>query len=424
MKILISSFACSPYQGSEPGVGWTAIQQIATQGHLVCVLTHEHSREPIERAIRECLVPANVQFRFVGKFDCWHPNGMLARIQSWVIYRNYCREVLAAAVEWHKEIGFNLCHQVTIASFRQPSELWKLTIPFIWGPLGGAGVIPPAFRSMLSPCARGFEKVRDLSTFFALRSKALLDCIHKTSVLVCANEETSNFIKPFRENRPMFKIPVLSFPPEQVDLFQIQRFSPPDDGTLQIFAGGSLIGSKGLNLALLALALVKRQGVDFHYTIAGCGSELKPLKRLTHKLGLDARVTFHPGYKGDDYVKTLQSNHVFLLPSFRESLGITMIEAVIAGCYPVVADISAPGEIIRRSGGIALKVDTQENLIQAMVDAVMWCSQNKTQLKEMALSVGKNIANDFSSERYRRLIECAYETALEAGKPVKSSRKE
>lgn len=413
MKVLISAYACSPYQGSEPGVGWTAVQQIANE-HEVFVICSELVREPMERAMAENLVPPNVRIRFAGKPLTYNSNRMIARLQSWHNYLEFNRRVLATAVQWHEEVQFDLCHQVTIASFRVPSPLWQLPIPFVWGPIGGGGAIPPAFRSTLSPAGRFFEKARDLSTATALRSKALKDCIRNTSVVVAANEETANLLRPFRGNRPLPTMPIVSLPPEKVTRFQNRLASPPEHGPLRLFAGGFLIGSKGGSLALRAVALAKQQGVDCHYTLAGGGPEVKSLKALARKLGLDAEVTFHPGYQKEEYIRALQSHHVYLLPSFREGTPVTMLEACLAGCYPIVADISAPGEIVRLTGGIAAKVDTQEGLIKEMCDAILWCDRNRGELREKSDECSRKIADHFSSANYKQVLESIYELARNA----------
>jgi glycosyltransferase involved in cell wall biosynthesis len=413
MKVLLSSFACSPYQGSEPGVGWRAMQQIAAE-HEVFMICDEHARGPLERAAAEGLMPPAVQVRFIGKPIHSHPNRMIARLQSWQVYRNFTGAVLAAAAEWHRQVNFDLCHQVTVASFRVPSSLWRLPVPFVWGPIGGAGWIPTPFRSMLSPSARVFEKARDFTTTLTLRSRAFRDCVGEAAVVIAANEETGRFLAPFRAGRPMVQIPVMSLERERVEQFRQRQVPLPEGGPLRIFAGGSLIGSKGLKLALQALGRAQRQGVRFHYTISGGGSELGALQRVARQLGLEENVTFHPGYRGDEYVRALQTHHVFLLPSLRETLGITMIEAVLAGCYPIVADISAPGEIVRKAGGIAVKVDNQENMVAALEAAVVWCAGHREQLGAAAAAAGREIGDAFSSARYRELVNGAYQLALGA----------
>jgi glycosyltransferase involved in cell wall biosynthesis len=42
----------------------------------------------------------------------------------------------------------------------------------------------------------------------------------------------------------------------------------------------------------------------------------------------------------------LRAAHIYLLPSLRDSAGITLAEAMLAGCVPVVADCAGPGEIV------------------------------------------------------------------------------
>ncbi len=51
LKVLVSAYACSPYKGSEPGVGWGWVNAIA-QHQDVWILTADHHREDIEREIR------------------------------------------------------------------------------------------------------------------------------------------------------------------------------------------------------------------------------------------------------------------------------------------------------------------------------------------------------------------------------------
>lgn len=51
MKILLSAFACAPGFGSEPGVGWGVIQQVARY-YRVWVLTRAANRPFIEQELQ------------------------------------------------------------------------------------------------------------------------------------------------------------------------------------------------------------------------------------------------------------------------------------------------------------------------------------------------------------------------------------
>src|ERR1700680_3319916 len=49
MKILVSAYACEPGKGSEPGVGWNWVMQVA-RFHEVWVITRANNRQAIEAA--------------------------------------------------------------------------------------------------------------------------------------------------------------------------------------------------------------------------------------------------------------------------------------------------------------------------------------------------------------------------------------
>ncbi|MEO8617233.1 MAG: glycosyltransferase [Luteolibacter sp.] len=411
MKILVSAYACDPYRGSEPGVGWTAVCRMARK-HDVYVLTDFHNRAGWDKAAQEGIIPHNVAVKFLRDRSACSENRLIAHLQSWMNYASFNRQVLAAALAWHAEENFDLCHQVTIAGWRMPSPLWQLPIPFIWGPIGGAGFIPHEFRSMLSPSSRVFESARDLNTWVSSRSKAFRKCIENAAVVFTANEETEEFLKPFRGKRALVRLPIASLPLEKVERFKRPGDMGTRNGPLRLFAGGNMEGRKGLNLALKALALVAKQGVDFRYVIAGGGPEIAALQQLSTKLGLDRNVEFNNGYSGDAYIHALHETDVYFLPSFRESTPVTLLEAYLAGCFPVVADTSAQGEIVRLAGGKAVNADTQDAMIQGLADAVLWCERNRDQLSIAAIRAAALVADHFSSERYDRILDEAYLTAL------------
>jgi glycosyltransferase involved in cell wall biosynthesis len=322
------------------------------------------------------------------------------------------RLILDAAAEWHSEETFDLCHQVTIAAWRMPSPLWRLPIPFVWGPIGGAGFIPPVFRSMLSLPARLFETLRDASTWYVSRSQAFRQCIEKTKIVIAANQETQDFLNPFRNPRHMIRLPSGSITPQR-----IRKFARPESAlilgrALRLFAGGNMEGRKGVSLALRALQKVVEAGVDFHYTVAGGGPEFRSLQLLAAQLGLSDKVTFHPGYQGQDYVDALHDTEVYFLPSFRETTPATLLEAYLAGCYPVVADTSAQGEIVRMAGGHAIDATNEEEMVLRLTQAIIWCSENRSELQGLAAKSKSIIIDYFSAERHDAVLEEIYTMAI------------
>jgi glycosyltransferase involved in cell wall biosynthesis len=408
MKILVTGYACDPFRGSEPGVGWRAVCRIA-RNHEVCVLTDIHNKAGWDRAAAEGIIPPNVSARFIRKLNNTSENRWIAHLQSWMNCAAFNRLVLDAARKWHAEEQFDLCHQITVAGWRMPSPLWQLPVPFVWGPIGGAGYIPWRFRGMLSPSGLLLETLRDINTAWSRSTPAFRKCIRNASVVFVANQETEEFLRPYRDGRTLVKLPIASMPEEAVCQFARPAVDPAAEPTsLRLFAGGNMEARKGGSIALKALAEAKRRGLAFRYTLAGGGPDVPNLIRLRDQLGLQIEVEFREGYAGDEYIRALQEADVYFLPSFRESTPVTLLEACLSGCYPVVADTSAQGEIVRAVGGSAVPIESVTSLINGLADALIWCAANRKEMQENAQSAAVSVADLFSSQRYDDALRMAY----------------
>ena len=68
MKILISAYACSPYKGSEPGVGWGFLLALAHQHDLWIIVEEEKFRADIERYLtKHTEIAQSTHFFFLRK---------------------------------------------------------------------------------------------------------------------------------------------------------------------------------------------------------------------------------------------------------------------------------------------------------------------------------------------------------------------
>ncbi len=90
---------------------------------------------------------------------------------------------------------------------------------------------------------------------------------------------------------------------------------------------------KGIDIALQALALLKKEGIKVRFGIFGSGPDEHYLKGLADYLGLSSCVTFH-GHT-DDLPRVWRSEELLLLPSRFEGLAVSMIEAMGFG-RPVI----------------------------------------------------------------------------------------
>lgn len=107
---------------------------------------------------------------------------------------------------------------------------------------------------------------------------------------------------------------------------------------------------KGIQDAIDSIAILRRRRPDIKYVFAGEGAWLPELKDQTRALGLESNVLFL-GYR-NDVQAVLSAMDVFLFPSLKEAMGISIVEAM-AMAIPVVGTVEGGiPEVVDEASGI------------------------------------------------------------------------
>jgi glycosyltransferase involved in cell wall biosynthesis len=410
MKILVSALACHPHLGSESHVGWAAVQCLA-RDHELWVLTSARNRSDLDAARAAGKVGDNIHFVYAGHFKPWHPQRLIAHLQGWKEYVSFTKESLPVARQLHQEVGFDLVHHVTLASWRVPSPLWRLGIPLIFGPVGGNEMFPLRFLPILSPVAAAFELVRKFSTLTSRFSPGVRACIRRAAHVFAANAETAALLVRLRDTETgVSRLLAYFHSDDRVRAADPAGPEKPREGPLRLFAGGNLEGRKGVALALHALARAKSRGVKFRYRFGGKGPEFNSIRQLVSKLGLRDEVVLGETLRGSDYEQELRSSHIYLLPSLRDSAGITLAEAMLAGCVPIVADCGGPGQIVTEECGFKVPPTSPRDLIEKIANIIVELDRNRDILRQKGPLAARRIEENFTEENYRRVVNSVYQS--------------
>ena len=163
-RLLMSAYACRPDQGSEPGVGWNRALQAAREFDTWVITEDATSGTAIRRYLREHGTIPGLEFVYIPKSP-W-VNRLRSRLGLFYVplalLRWWHLDAYRVARRLHAELRFDLVQQVNFQTFREPGYLWKLGIPFIWGPWGGVQNFP--WRSCPWPVSAGQSK-RDCVRF-------------------------------------------------------------------------------------------------------------------------------------------------------------------------------------------------------------------------------------------------------------------
>jgi len=408
MKVLLSANACDPYGGSEPYFGWSAVQCLA-HDHELWVLSSPRHRHNLEQAEAQGLAPTNVHFIYAGHFRPWHPNRLRARLQSWTEYRSFAGAILPVARQLHRSVKFDLTHHVTYATWRVASPLWKLGIPFVFGPIGGNEKFPLRLFPTLSASAAAFELLRMTSNTVSKASPSVRACIRRAAHVFAADSETQSLIRRMRASEAGISWLMPAFYSDaKIKAFAQYAALRTLSGPLRIFAGGQLEGRKGVALAFHALAQVKAKGVKFRYRLSAHGPEVPHLQKLAVKLGLRDEIMFESPLSGEAYRKELGATHAFLLPSLRESAGLTMMEAMLAGCVPIVADRGGPAHIVTDECGYKTPVSSCQRMVDHLANTILAIDRDRTIIPKNGAAAAARIATAFNEDNYRNAVNSVY----------------
>lgn len=128
--------------------------------------------------------------------------------------------------------------------------------------------------------------------------------------------------------------------------------SPSSQNPFRFFTLGSLYPWKGYHVLIDAFARAFDGSPEVVLDIGGTGPERRRLERAIRTLGLGDRVTLLGELNRTEVRDALWHAHAFVHPSFFETFGIVLVEAMATGC-PVVATASGgPEEIVREHSGI------------------------------------------------------------------------
>jgi glycosyltransferase involved in cell wall biosynthesis len=122
---------------------------------------------------------------------------------------------------------------------------------------------------------------------------------------------------------------------------------------------GRIDANKGLEQIVNACSGLKEKGIEFRFNCYGTGPQGREF--IDQMLGVLGDDFYYGGVvTGADKWRVLAENDVFLLPSKYEGLPMALLEAMAAGCVPVVSNVGSIGTVVE-DGVNGVFVD-EENL--------------------------------------------------------------
>ena len=378
LKVLISAYACSPYKGSEPGVGWGFVAELAKHHELWVIVEEEKFRADIERYIDDNPeFSRQVHFHFI----CKRRNRLLRKLwppSYYWYYRRWHKDALDLANVLHAEIKFDLAHQLTMVGFREPGYLWRLGIPFVWGPVGGMGVFPWRFLVKVGWYGGLYYLGYNLYNLAQMRfmQRPKIAALEAGSGLIAATPENQAQML-VRWGVDSSLIAEVGLPSEPIP--DVHRGNP--GGPLRVVWTGLHLPRKALNLGLEALALTSPP-LELH--VLGEGPRTPAWKSLAKQLGVSKKCYFHGWLSRDEALAVMRSAQVMLITSLRDLTSTVTIEALAMGLPIVCLDHCGFAHVVDETCGIKVPLTDPKLVVKGISAALTLLANDELWRRQLA----------------------------------------
>lgn len=367
MKILISSYACSPGMGSEPGCGWNWALHYAKLGIEVWCLTTKEFKKEIENQLEIENLP-NLKFIYISTNKAldyarikFYPHSVPLHYVFWQ------KAAYKTSKRLNSKENFDFVHHTTFASLQMGSDLYKLNIPFIYGPVGGGQFSSPVFKKYFK--SDWIKEIirRYVSWFFINIFPRSKNTVRNASLVLATNHETKDLANSMGgKNVSLFLDSGLAidFIPKAIPERSLGK-------ELNILWVGKMLPRKGLNLLLQAFSKVDRS-LPITLTLVGNGPMWKEVQKTIKSLEIVDKTICVGQVPYNQVKKFYESSDIFLFTSLRDSFGIQLLEAMAFGLPIICLNHQGAHSFVPESVGFKVNVYQANKTIDEIAKAIKY----------------------------------------------------
>ncbi len=388
--ILATCYAVNPYKGSEDGMGWNFVYQIARFNKVIAI-TRENNQPAIEKFMAENPneIYKNITFLY---FDLpywmrfWKKGGRGAMLY----YYMWQRRIIPFIKK--QNLNFDVAHNVNFHNDWTPSFLYKLKKPMVWGPIGHHPIIPNQYlksypiKYLIIDRATWLVKKLFWNLSFSLK-KTVKNADH----ILCMNTCIPSVLE--------FKDQSFSIQPSVAteDFFEGQITKKE---SFKVISVGRFVPLKGFDLTLhsfikfiYSITIPERKNCKL--ILVGTGPEKGLYQKIIADNKVEKYVEIIEWIERKELMKLYEKASVFLFPS-HEGAGMVVAEALSFGLPIICLNNEGPGEFITTNCGFAVQQLDYNNTIFELKESLQKLYFDKELLYKMSLGARKQFEERFT----------------------------
>ena len=380
IKILINAYACSPGMGSEPGMAWNWVSNLARFCELY-IITEGEFRDKIEEVVPTLEQGGNMHFYYNPVSEeirkmCWNQGDW----RFYKYYREWQWKTYLLAKDICQKEHIDILHQLNMIGFREPGYLWQLSkengVPFVWGPVDAKDKFPVAYLDGAGLKTKLFMRLKNFLTGIQLRySKRVLLAAHQSSVIFSASSNSQRSFKKYMN----IDSPLLNETGCYVQDHAI--VDKTDKETFDVLWAGTMDFRKQLALALQTVAKSENNKLRLH--IMG-GGDAESYQSLAKSYGIADKCIWHGAVSHDEVQDIMQKSDVFLFTSLAEGTPHVVLEAISNNLPVVCFDTCGQGDAVNDKVGRKIPLSSPCQSVSDFAKLLNELEDNRSLLKQLS----------------------------------------
>lgn len=391
-KILVSAYAVSPIRGSECAVGWEITRRLGQYFDVTVLMCREtpsgnnYSQEIESYLLKFGPIP-NVKFVYISMPKISKIFTLLHDIGFWPAYylgyNFWQKKAFKVSKNLHVLHKFDLTYQLNMIGFREPGYLWKLDIPFFWGPTNGFHNIPYSFLKDLKGKDYFFQCVKHLfnriQIKIAIRPKL---AAKKASLVWCVDEIGLKNINKWTNKVELLTETGLSSK-DIIDLFSKEMFT--SERPLNLVWSGMVTPGKSLSILIDALLFLKDR--NFKLIVLGDGPLLNEMKIKSQLI--NHKIVWMGWLDKYEATKIVSKSDLLIHTSLKEGTPHVILEAISFGVPVICHDTCGMGVVINDKNGFKIPYKDFETSVLFISELLQSIFQNPQILNIKFKSIGQ-----------------------------------
>lgn len=415
--ILISAHHCAPGMGSEHAVGWNLVSRLAREHPILLITQDNEYRAAVEAGVEALRQEGSKIKAFYirhGATTDGRKNNL--RVFYYLTYVTYQHRVLALARSLMKTHQIIATHHLTIVGFREPGFLWKLDVPFIWGPVGGLVYAPHILFSDLTRKMRVFQSIRNILTWIQFTASPRVRSAYR------AASRTGCFIAATPDIGERFQRRLggkFVWIPETGSSIDGSKPAPTPNPIvnrpLELLWLGGLIDIKPLGILLDAIARISAHQRRIHLSVVGDGDARPRFEQHAKTLGVNA--TFVGWVDHEEAKRRFNVADLFVLLSIKDLTTNVVFESLGSGVPVVCLDHHGYSSIVDESCGRKIPLLPPEEIRQRLTQELNRFLDTPKLLDPLRLGARRR-ATSFTWDRNAEAIGHVYEEIKKKKKSI------